>query len=84
MTAPTLCAVMLGALATAAVSPISSVMLSRAEAIEDEYLRTGGGPLALNGGQLWLRQSDQSKIPKGVAIIHALAVQVQDKTLDRA
>src|SRR3984885_16241506 len=36
LTAPTMCAVMIGALATGAVSPISSVMLTRAEALEDE------------------------------------------------
>jgi len=81
LAAPTFCAMLLGALATTAVSPISSVMLTRAEALEDVYLRTGGGPLALNGGQLWLRQSDQTLISKGVAIIHALRVRLQDKTL---
>jgi lipopolysaccharide export system permease protein len=81
LTAPTLCAMLLGALATAAVSPISSAMLARAETLEDVYLRTGGGPLALNGGQLWLRQSDHTITSKGVAIIHALGVRLQDKTL---
>jgi lipopolysaccharide export system permease protein len=81
LTAPTLCAVLLGVLATAGVSPISAVMLARAEQMEDSYLRTGGGPLALNGGQLWLRQSDRTLMPKGVAIIHALAVQLHGKTL---
>ena len=59
LSAPTLCAMLLGALATAAVSPISSVMLARAETLED----ASPAPLAadhlhLNGGQLWLRQSD--------------------------
>src|SRR6202034_4781051 len=72
LAAPTLCAVMIGALATGAVSPISSVMLTRAEALEDEFLRTGGGPLALNGGQLWLRQSDRTMTSEGGALSPAL------------
>ena len=49
-------------------------MLARAEALDNTYLRTGGGPLALNGGQLWLRQSDRGLDPQGVAILHALSV----------
>src|SRR5579864_7125438 len=65
LTAPTLCAFLFGVIATALVSPISAVMLSRAETLEDAYLRTGGGPLALNGGQLWVRQSDHVLTSKG-------------------
>ncbi len=74
LAAPALCAVMLGALATAAVTPVSAVMRARAETLENSYLKTGGGPLALNGGQLWLRQSDSGINPRGVAILHALSV----------
>jgi lipopolysaccharide export system permease protein len=55
---PMLCAMLLGAFAAGALSPLSSVMLARAEVLDNTYLRTGGGPLALTGGQLWLRQSD--------------------------
>lgn len=81
LTAPLLCAVALGVFATCAVSPLSSVMLSRAELLDDAYLRTGGGPLALDGGQLWLRQSDHGLDPQGVAIIHAHDVSLHRGTL---
>jgi lipopolysaccharide export system permease protein len=79
--APTLCAALFGAAATALVSPISSAMLAKAESLENVTLRTGGGPLALNGGQLWLRQSDRALSPRGVAIIHAQTVEVHGKSL---
>jgi lipopolysaccharide export system permease protein len=78
---PTLCALLLGAGTTTALSPLSSAMLARAEVLETTYIRTGGGPLALNGGQLWLRQSDHALGPKGVAIIHASAVALRDEQL---
>src|SRR6185295_9663207 len=66
LAAPTLCALLFGTLATAVVSPISSAMFARAEALNNTYLRAGGGPLALTGGQLWLRQSDHALAPQGV------------------
>lgn len=79
---PTLCAILLGAFATAAVTPVSAVMRRRAESLEDTYLKSGGGALALNGGQLWLRQSDHGLVPQGVAVLHALTVSAQTKELD--
>ena len=81
LTAPTLCALLFGVIATALVSPISSAMLARAETMDNAHLRTGGGPLALNGGQLWLRQSDRQMAPHGVAIIHAQKVELHGKQL---
>jgi lipopolysaccharide export system permease protein len=81
LTAPTLCALLFGVMATALVSPVSSVMLARAEAMDNAYLRAGGGPLALNGGQLWLRQSDRQTSQQGVAIIHAQQVELHGKQL---
>jgi lipopolysaccharide export system permease protein len=81
LTAPTLCAFFFGVVATALVSPVSSVMFARAEAMDNAYLRSGGGPLALNGGQLWLRQSDRQTSPQGVAIIHAQQVELHGKQL---
>ena len=65
LTAPTLCALLFGMLATCAVSPLSSVMFGRAEAMDNAYLKSGGGPLALTGGQLWLRQSDRALVAAG-------------------
>ena len=81
LTVPTLCALLMGGLTTAALSPLSSAMLARAEALETAYIRTGGGPLALNGGQLWLRQSDRELYPRGVAIIHASNVALRGEQL---
>ncbi len=81
LAAPVLCAVALGAFATAAISPVSAVMRARAEALDDVYLRSGGGPLALNGGQLWLRQADRGITPQGVAIMHAMAVNLRGSNL---
>ena len=56
-------------------------MFARAEALDNTYLRSGGGPLALTGGQLWLRQSDRALSPQGVAIIHAHGVELHGKRL---
>jgi lipopolysaccharide export system permease protein len=76
LAAPVMCAVALGAFATGAISPVSAVMRGRAESLDTSYLKTTGGPLALNGGQLWLRQSDAGLVPGGVAIMHAESVKL--------
>lgn len=71
LAAPVACAVALGLFATMVISPLSAAMRARAEAMDNIYLRNGGGPLALPGGQLWLRQSDSGLVAQGVAIMHA-------------
>ncbi|HET7883386.1 MAG TPA: LPS export ABC transporter permease LptG [Acetobacteraceae bacterium] len=81
LTAPALCAVAFGLIATVGVSPLSSVMFGRAEVMDNTYLKSGSGPLALSGGQLWLRQSDRSLSPQGIAIFHAHGVEVHGKLL---
>ncbi len=74
LSAPLLCALALGALATTVVSPLSSVMLGEAEQLDSQFLRSTGSASALAGGQLWLRQSDRATGPGGVAIVHAHSV----------
>lgn len=81
LAAPTFCALFLGVLATCAISPVSSAMFARAEGLDNSYLKASGGPLALTGGQLWLRQSDHGLTQQGVAIIHAHAVELRGKRL---
>lgn len=81
LAAPTFCAFLFGVVAVTIGSPLSSVMLARAEAMDNTYLRAGGGPLALDGGQLWLRQSDRALTPQGVAIIHARGVKLHGRQL---
>jgi lipopolysaccharide export system permease protein len=69
LTGPALVALLLGAIATTGISPLSSMLLARAERMDDTFLRTGGGFSSLAGGQLWLRQSDRELDPQGVAIL---------------
>jgi lipopolysaccharide export system permease protein len=78
---PVLSAILLGGLNTTAVSPLSSVLFARAEQLQDAYLNTGGGPVQLTGGQMWLRQADDGIKPQGVAIIHAKYVVLKGKQL---
>jgi len=80
--APVLAAFALGAIATAALSPLSSAMLARAEQLDARYLRSGSGPFSLTGGQLWLRQADRDGSNAGVAIVHARAVVASDVSLE--
>jgi lipopolysaccharide export system permease protein len=82
LAAPVLCAIALGGFATGAVSPLSAVMRARAEALDLTYLRGGGGPLTLAGGQLWLRQADRELDPQGIAILHAARVSMQNGRIE--
>ncbi|MFS3135537.1 LPS export ABC transporter permease LptG [Gluconacetobacter sacchari] len=80
LTGPLACALLIGALATGGLSPLSSVMYRRAETLDHVYLRSGG-PLNLADGALWIRQADNGLVPHGVAILHARAVHLQDGVL---
>jgi lipopolysaccharide export system permease protein len=80
--APVLTAMLLGLIATAIISPISAVMRARAETLDMQYLRSGGGTMALNGGQLWLRQADHELDAGGVAILHAGSVMLREGRLE--
>ncbi|GBQ64945.1 transporter YjgP/YjgQ [Ameyamaea chiangmaiensis NBRC 103196] len=79
LAAPLACAILIGTLATGALSPLSSMMYRRAEVLDQTYLSTGGGKLTLNGGDLWLRQIDTGLVPHGVAILHARAIHMQGR-----
>ena len=81
LSAPLLCAISLGVIATGGVSPMASAMLARAESLDNTYLKTATGSSALTGGQLWLRQADHEIDPNGVAIVHARAVTFQKRVL---
>ncbi|MBB5689363.1 LPS export ABC transporter permease LptG [Roseomonas alkaliterrae] len=78
LSGPVAVAVLLGALATTMVSPISSAMLARAERLDAQYLRNVSGITALAGGRLWLRQSDPGLDPRGVAILSGRPVPLRD------
>lgn len=79
--APFTVAILIGAFATAIMSPVSSVTYSRFVTLDDAYLEVGAGPLTINGGQLWLRQTDAGLVTNGVAIIHAASVNLHQKVL---
>ncbi|MDE8345942.1 MAG: LPS export ABC transporter permease LptG [Acidocella sp.] len=81
LAAPILVATALGLFATGAVSPLSALMYGRAEALYNAYLKPGGGPLSLNGGQLWVRQADPGMAPGGVAVLHADDVYLHNSIL---
>ena len=81
LSVPVASAIGIGLIASAGLSPLSSTMFARAEALDNVYLRQNGGPLALRGGQLWLRQADHALDPQGVAIIHARQVQLRGKVV---
>jgi lipopolysaccharide export system permease protein len=81
LAAPLICAILYGAVATIGVSPLSSALFRRAETLDTLYIRKSGGELALNGGQLWLRQSDRGLTPQGVALLLARHVHLDGKVL---
>ena len=78
---PILCAFAIGIFGIAGVSPVSAALFARADTLEQNFLDAGGGPLALNGGQLWLRQGDNTGIQGGIAILHATGVMMRNRVL---
>ena len=69
LSGPVTVALLFGVIGTAAVSPLSSVLLARAERLDYAYLRASAGITALAGGRLWLRQADRGLEEQGVAIL---------------
>jgi lipopolysaccharide export system permease protein len=81
LAAPLACAVLFGTIATMGVSPLSSALYRRAETLDTLYIRKSGGELALNGGQLWLREADHGLDAQGVALLLARHVLLENKVL---
>lgn len=84
LAAPVALGAVLGLIAIMLVNPIASAMFGRAERLDSEYLRSGGSPLALTSGGLWLRQADRGAgAGEGaVAIVHAGRVARRENALD--
>jgi lipopolysaccharide export system permease protein len=78
---PVLLAGFLGVFGTAVVSPLSALMFGRAETLYNAYLKPGGGPLSLAGGELWVRQADRGITPDGIAVLHAADVKLRRQVL---
>jgi lipopolysaccharide export system permease protein len=79
LTGPATVALLLGIFAVTGLSPLSSMMLARAERIDQTFLRTGGGLSSLAGGRLWLRQGDRELDPQGVAILTGRPAAARDE-----
>ena len=76
LAAPVVAAVLMGALATFGVSPISSACYNLAERLDNRYIRDNEGPISLEDGELWLRQDDSGLVRGGTAILHGQHVSV--------
>ncbi|MFT9458207.1 MAG: LPS export ABC transporter permease LptG [Acetobacter orientalis] len=80
---PLACAMLIGGLSTTILSPISSAFYRQAEVLDQEYLRTDGGPLSFSSGSLWLRQADTEFDPHGVALLNARGVELDKQGILR-
>lgn len=79
---PVLLACIFGMLGTGGLSPLSAMTYGRAETLDNLYLKPNGGPLSLNGGDLWVRQADNGLTPHGIAVLHAKDVHLHDSVLE--
>jgi lipopolysaccharide export system permease protein len=71
--------VVIGLLAISALNPLASILLSRYERLEANYIRNQQSMLAVSETGLWLRQADDS----GQSVIHAGSVSLQQVTVFR-
>lgn len=74
-------AVGLGLFATLALSPVSAMMLARAERLDTSLLRGGAGSFGLSGEGLWVRQHDEQVPGGGWSIIHGRRVEIAGSAL---
>lgn len=87
-------AVVVGCLTVTALNPLASILLSRFERLEANYVRNETSFLAVSKTGLWLRQADQegqsvihaSRVSPGSVLLHNVMVlryADQDRFLDR-
>lgn len=72
-------AVLIGVAQVTVFNPISSVMLSKFEKLESQYLKRSTSLLSVSKGGLWLRQADAG----GQSVIHANRVAQSDMSLQQ-
>jgi len=65
----------LGVFATTVLTPLSAMMLARAERLDATLLRGGAGAFGLAGGGLWVRQPDPA-LPEGWTILRGQRVEL--------
>lgn len=68
-----------GFIKIAAINPVSAILLSRYEQMDNRYLRGRSSGIELSNAGLWLRQSDNS----GETIIHAASLEADGTELKK-
>ncbi|MBM3565474.1 MAG: LPS export ABC transporter permease LptG [Alphaproteobacteria bacterium] len=68
----------LGVFRVTAVNPVSAMMLSRYEYLDNSFLRTSGSEMAIAGGGVWLRQSGKD----GQIVLHSSTIKLRGPAVE--